>query len=141
MTILPRTTGNFSRYGLKVNKLRYKNDDYTEEFLRCGKCLVAYNPQNVSMVWVIENGKYIPFDLIDSRFEDYELDSVNNNLSKQKMIISSVKEENLQAKIDLMEHIKVISSKSNLKKTNTKNITNTRRKEQIKAEMGSDFYG
>ena len=141
MTILPRTTGNFSRYGLKVNKLRYKNDDYTESYLSGGKCLVAYNPQNVSMVWVIENGKYIPFDLIDSRFEDYELDSVNNNLSKQKMIISSVKEENLQAKIDLMEHIKVISDKSNSRKTNTKNIRNTRRKEQIKAEIGSDFYG
>ena len=132
MTILPRTTGSFSRYGLKVNKLRYRNDDYTEAFLKGGNCPVAYNPQDVSMVWVIENGKYIPFDLIDSRFEGCKLDTVNNNLSTQKRIIRSVTEENLQAKIDLMEHIKVISNKSNHKKTNIKNIRQTRRKERIK---------
>ena len=33
LTLLPRTTGVFGRVGLNVNKLRYNNDEYTEEFL------------------------------------------------------------------------------------------------------------
>ena len=30
LTLLPRTTGRFSRSGLKVNQMRYRHDDYTE---------------------------------------------------------------------------------------------------------------
>ena len=34
LTLLPRTEGKFSRFGLKVNKLRYHNEGYTEEYLK-----------------------------------------------------------------------------------------------------------
>ena len=37
LTLLPRTTGKFSRYGLKVNKMRYHCDGYTERCLKGGK--------------------------------------------------------------------------------------------------------
>lgn len=64
LMLLPRTTGTFYRNGLKVNKLRYKNDAYTEMYLKGGDVTVAYNPDDVSNVWIIENGKYILFELI-----------------------------------------------------------------------------
>ena len=51
LTLLPRTEGKFSRYGLIVNKLRYYRDGYKEEYLRGGSCVVAYNPDDVSHVW------------------------------------------------------------------------------------------
>lgn len=33
LTLLPRTEGKFTRYGLMVNKLRYHRDGYKEEYL------------------------------------------------------------------------------------------------------------
>lgn len=69
MCLLPRTAGRFTRSGLKVNKLRYRHDNYTEKYLSGGEAMVAYNPEDVSYVWLIEeNGQYVRFDLIESRF-------------------------------------------------------------------------
>ena len=36
LTLLPRTTGKFSRSGLKVNKMRYKHENFTEKYLTGG---------------------------------------------------------------------------------------------------------
>lgn len=41
---------------LMVNKLRYHRDGYKEEYLRGGSCVVAYNPDDVSHIW-LELGK------------------------------------------------------------------------------------
>ena len=41
LTLLPRTTGNFTRRGLKVNGLRYFSDGYKEQFLRGGNITVS----------------------------------------------------------------------------------------------------
>src|SRR5699024_1554478 len=56
LTLLPRTTGKFSRYGLKVNKLRYHCDGFTERYLNGSSVTVAYNPEDVSSVWLLEKG-------------------------------------------------------------------------------------
>lgn len=37
MCLMPRTTGRFSRFGLRVNKLRYRHDNYTEKYLTGGE--------------------------------------------------------------------------------------------------------
>ncbi len=68
LTLLPRTTGKFSRNGLIVNKLRYKQNGYTERYLNGGTVTVAYNPEDVSEIWLIEKGTYTPFMLIENRF-------------------------------------------------------------------------
>ena len=69
LTLLPRATGRFGRTGLKVNKLRYHCEGYTEQYLSGGTVNVAYNPEDVTSVWVIEDGSYVEFILIESRFE------------------------------------------------------------------------
>lgn len=66
--LLPRTTGKFTRQGLKVNGLRYRNSSYTERFLSGGDAVAAYNPDDVDTVWLIECGSYIPFTLIEGRY-------------------------------------------------------------------------
>lgn len=68
LILLPRTSAKFSRFGLKVNKLRYKNDAYIEQYLKGEEVTVAYTPDDVSCVWLLENDKFINFDLIESRF-------------------------------------------------------------------------
>ena len=65
LTLLPRTTGKFSRFGLRVNKMRYKHENFTEKYLAGGEVTVAYNPEDVSYIWLIEeNGTYVKFELI-----------------------------------------------------------------------------
>lgn len=81
-TLLPRTTGKFSRKGLTVNKLRYKNDGFTERYLSGGTATVAYNPEDVTEVWLIEKGAYIPFTLIESRFTGKGIQESRGNQSR-----------------------------------------------------------
>ncbi|MCR5790366.1 MAG: transposase family protein [Lachnospiraceae bacterium] len=69
LCLLPRTLGTYSRFGLSVNKLHYKNDAFKEKYLSGGEAIVAYDPDNSSYIWVIEKGEYIRFDLIESRFK------------------------------------------------------------------------
>lgn len=109
LTLLPRTTGKFSRNGLRVNKMRYRHDSYTEKYLTGGEVTVAYNPDDVSSVWLIENGYYIRFELIESRYCGKNLSDVETLRYKQKSIIQSVGTENTQAQIDLANHILTIA--------------------------------
>lgn len=135
-TLLPRTAGKFNRYGLNVNKLRYKHDKYTERYLSGDTVMVVYNPNNVSEVWLIENNKYIPFTLIESRFKDKSLSYVQNLQAKQKDIIKAASDTNLQAQIDLAEHIETISNATTkFKNTNIKNIRKSRKYEQDRSRV------
>ena len=61
-TLLPRTwRGRFSRFGLRVNKMRYKRDGFTEKYLAGGEATVAYNPDDVSKSMVDRKGGLYPF--------------------------------------------------------------------------------
>ena len=105
LTLLPRTTGRFGRTGLKVNKLRYHCEGYTEQYLSGGNVTVAYNPEDVTSVWVVENGVYTEFTLIESRFQCKDLTEVQEMQDGQKIISKSEVRNNLQAQIDLAQHI------------------------------------
>ncbi|MDO5399214.1 MAG: Mu transposase C-terminal domain-containing protein, partial [bacterium] len=108
LTLLPRTTGKFSRFGLKVNKLRYCRDGYTEAYLRGDSVTVAYNPDDVSSVWIIENGEYIEFELIETRFKDKPIGDVQMIQEQQKHLVKDIVQDNIQARINLTEHIEAI---------------------------------
>jgi hypothetical protein len=56
LCLLPRTLGTYSRNGLAVNKMHYKNDAFKEKYLSGGDAIVAYDPDNTSFVWAIEKG-------------------------------------------------------------------------------------
>ncbi len=133
LTLLPRTTGKFSRYGLKVNKMRYHCEGFTEQYLCGGDVVVAYNPEDVSSVWLLENGVYTEFTLIESRYEGMDLTAVQGLQTAQKVINKSAERDNLQAQIDLARHIEVIAgcAKQNVD-VGMKNIRKTRKKEQDK---------
>lgn len=136
LTLLPRTTGTFSRHGLKVNKLRYHHEGYIESYLQGGTVTVAYNPDDVSSVWIVENGTYTQFELIESRFAGKELTAVQEMQSAQKGIIKDAVQDNLQAKITLAEHISAIASNAGCTgTTSTKSIRENRKREQRKKHI------
>lgn len=133
LTLLPRTTGKFSRSGLKVNKMRYKHENFTEKYLTGGEVTVAYNPDDVTAVWLIDNGSYIQFDLIESRYKGRELSDVETMRRGQKELVKAAAVNNIQAQINLVQSIEVIAASTKRSdKVNVKSIRNTRQREQTK---------
>ncbi len=136
LTLLPRTTGTFSRHGLKVNQLRYAHDGYTEAYLNGGTVTVAYNPDDVSCVWLVENGSYTCFDLVESRFKGKNFAAVQAMQTAQKSIIKDAKQDNLQAKIDLADHICAIACNAGTPgNTQIKSVRENRKRAQRKTHL------
>lgn len=134
LTLLPRTVGTFTRYGLKVNKMRYHCEGYTEEYLNGGKITVAYNPDDVTAVWAINKGEFVAFELIEARFSCKTLSEVQSLQKKQCELVRNEAQENLQAKIDLARHIQNITAeKRSDGSTEITGVTETRRKERRKS--------
>jgi hypothetical protein len=106
--MLPRTIGTFNRFGLHVNKLRYRCDGYAERFLKGGNAIVAYNPENVSSVYLLEDGEYVEFQLIESRFSGKTIEEANRMRETQRAINHAAEERNLQARVDLAASITTI---------------------------------
>ena len=105
LTLLPRTEAKFSRYGLMVNKLRYHRDGYKEDYLRGGKCIVAYNPDDVSCIWLKTETGFEEFQLIESMYLGKTVSQVTEMKQNQEALVKNEAEEALQAKIHLMAFI------------------------------------
>jgi len=135
LTLLPRVTGKFTRKGLQVNGLRYRHDDYTESYLTGGEVTVSYNPEDVTEVWLLDNGQYVPFMLIESRFNGKTLAAVQTMQKAKKQTVSAAAADNLQAQINLAEHIQVIASQGKQTDVGIKNIRNTRKREQARTHI------
>jgi len=108
LTLLPRTSGSFSRFGLKVNGLRYFCDGFFERCLKGGKATVAYDRSDVSCVWLLESGRYTRFGLIESRYQGKDLEAVLNMKERQKTLINNEQRQSIQSEIDLISHIQAI---------------------------------
>lgn len=136
LTLLPRTTGKFTRKGFIVNKTRYKNEDYTERYLSGGDLVtVAYNPDDVSGVWLIESGKYTYFSLIEHRFDGESVSGVSDIRARQQALINANKTAVLQAKINLANDISVIAANATQGNASIKGIRQNRQREQCRTHI------
>lgn len=132
LTLLPRASGHFTRKGLIANGLRYKNLSYTEKYLSGGNAVIAFNPDDVSYIWVIENGKYVKLTLIEDQFNGKSISYISDIRKKQKEIIANHTEENLQAQIDLATHIEIVANHQAPKNIGLHEIRTTRKTERQK---------
>ena len=134
LTLLPRTTGKFSRSGLQVNKLRYKCHEYnyTEKYLSGGDTTVVYNPDSVSTVWIIDDdGKYIPFHIIEKNYYDKSFEEVTDIKKKKQNIIANEKVKENQSKINLLSYMDtIVNTVQKNNNVNIKSISKTRKQEQ-----------
>ncbi len=132
--LLPRTTAKFTRQGLSVNGLHYHNNLYRESYLEGKDCLVAYDPDSSNYVWVIENGAFIRFELIETRFKNKSIDEVEGMKFKQRQIVKKEERNKTQAEIDLARNIQLIADLASGKDSpSIKNIRENRRVEQLKS--------
>lgn len=133
LTLLPRTKGKFTRHGLSVNGMHYHNINFREQYLNGKECIVSYNPDNVCHIWMIENGSYIPFDMIESRYREKNLTGVQEMKRRQRDLIRQEAENRTQAELDLAGHISAIAGASGEQaKPSVKNIRANREKERRK---------
>lgn len=140
MTLLPRTKAKFSRRGLIVFGLRYncKEKNFTEDYLSKKEAVVAYNPDNTDTVYLFQSGKYIEFQLIESRFTGKSFDEVEAMLREQKEIVKSADYVNLQGRIDLTSNLETIIL--NTSKNDNINLKNVREyKDREKKKQHKDF--
>ena len=118
---------------MKVNKLRYHCEGYTEQYLSGGDVIVAYNPEDVTCVWLLEDGGYTEFTIIESRYQGKDLTAVQELQESQRTIARGAVRDNLQAQINLAQHIEAIAgSGAGRGDVRMKNIRSTRRQEQAK---------
>lgn len=135
--LLHRTNGKFTKKGLIVNGLRYRALGYTNKFLKGENVTCAYNPHNISTIFLIEeNGNYIEFELIEKFFEKKSLEEVQSIKKQKKEIINQYCEEALKSEMAMGAAIdSFIHTKPNIK-VNTKNVRKNReneiKKERIK---------
>jgi len=135
-TLMPRTIGKFARNGFIVNKLRYKNKNYMEKYLSGGTASAAYDPDDVSFVWLIENGKYVKFELIETRFENDSLEEVQKFRDSCKNLISENEQKNLQAKVELAKFIEAITDSAERRdEINLDSVRETRKKERERTHI------
>ena len=135
LVLLPRTTGKFKRNGLIVNNVRYKNTNYAEEYLSGGEVEVAYNPDDSSFIWLVDKGNFVEFELIESRYRNKKFSEIEVIQSRKKEVIKSVEGENIQAKINLANHIESIVSNVNRGSGNLSEIPDNLEREKRKTHV------
>lgn len=129
--LLPRTEAVFKRTGLHVNGIRYAHPDYTEQYLKGGRVIVAYNPDDISTVWLLDNLKFIPFSLVESGLIDSTLEEAKQLKKERRSLVTAKQEEELQAEIRLMQFIQSVTENRTVQSgTVRKHTRNVRKKAQ-----------
>lgn len=135
LTLLPRTEGKFTRFGLIVNHVRYKNTNYAEKYLSGDNVTVAYNPDDSSSVWLVDKGNYIEFTLIESRYKNKSFSEIEVMQTEKKKIVKSVEASNIQAKINLASHIEAIVANVGSSNSDLEVIPQNYEREKLKAHV------
>ena len=111
-TLLPRTEGKFTRRGLVVHKQRYRHCEgkFTDRYLNGGKATVAYDPDDISCVYLVESGLYTRFELILKVYDNLSLEEVMELQYLQQEAKKSAQPQKDQALIDLVASIETIAN-------------------------------
>lgn len=131
LTLLPRTNAKFTRKGLMVFGLRYNSEErnFTEDYLNGGDVVVAYNPESADAVYLLQNGEFIEFRLIESRFSGKSFEEIKAMQGKQRAIVGEAVHNNLQGRIDLASHVeRIVGGKERSGDINLKEIRKTKKK-------------
>ena len=132
-TLLPRTEGKFTRRGLVVHKQRYRHCEgkFTERYLNGGKAIVAYDPDDISCVYLVESGLYTRFELILKVYDNLSLEEVMELQAQQQAAKRSAQPQKDQALIDLVASIETIANtRGHVGDVNLKGIRQTHKTEK-----------
>lgn len=133
LTLLPRVNVKFTRKGLIVFGLRYSSDagNFTEEYLNGGDAVAAYNPESADVTYLLEEGEFIEFHLIESRFLGKSFAEIKEMQSAQRDLVGGAVYDNLQGRIDLAAHVeRIVGGRERSEDVNLKGIRKTKQRER-----------
>ena len=91
----------------------------------------------MSKVWLYENGKYTPFEIIESFFTDMDIEEVQSIREKKRKAERSVEYIALQGSIDLSRDIERIASTILTPKVDVTNVRKHRKVEINKGDINN----
>lgn len=117
MALLPRANGCITQRGLEVFSIRYNNDEYKKRFVRAGakgreKVVVAYTPDDLSKVWLYEDRRYVPFEVIQQQYRGKNLAELTALRREEKGMNKALLQGELQAKVNLIGDIEDIAARA-----------------------------
>lgn len=133
LTLLPRVNAKFTRKGLIVFGLRYGCEarNFTEEYLNGGDAVAAYNPESADAVYLLQNGEFIEFRLIESRFSGKNFEEIRELQGKQRAIVGEAVHNNLQGRIDLASHVeRIVGGRERIEDVNLREIRKTKKRQK-----------
>lgn len=133
LTLLPRVDAKFTRKGLVVFGLRYSSDarSFTEEYLNGGDAVVAYNPESADVAYLLEDGEFTEFHLIESRFLGKSFAEIKEMQSAQRGLVGGAVYKNLQGRIDLAAHVeRIVGGRERSGDINLKEVRKTKQRER-----------
>ena len=95
---------------------------------------------NIDFIWLIENGDYVKFNLIELEYSGKTLNEIEELRKKKKQILKAYQESEYQSRINLIseiDNVKNLVKQRNSVPVNTKYIRDTRTLE-IKKELSND---
>lgn len=97
---------------------------------------IPFHPDDVSCVWLLNDGMFMEFTLAESRFLGLNLVEVDSFKASQKSREKSLRGDNLQAQIDLAGHIEAVANVSvRSGDTHIKQVRHTRTTEQRRTHI------
>jgi hypothetical protein len=135
LTLLPRQIARFTRRGLIVNTLRYRSLNFKESFLNGGEVTVAYDPNNVSQVWLLKDQTYYPFELIEKDYLGQDTESVKQDKENRKSRKKDYQELSLQSQLDLLANIDTNVYSVKPSSPSIKGIRENRKKERNRIRL------
>ena len=98
-----------------------------------GKVTVAYNPDDISSVYLYESGLYTRFELILKVYDNLSLDEVMELQAQQQAAKKSAQPQKDQALIDLVASIETIANtRGHVGDVNLKGIRQTHKTEKLR---------
>ena len=140
-TLLPRTQGKFTRRGLIVHKQRYRHceGNFTEQYLSGGSVLVAFDPTDISFVYVLTDNLYIRFELVLKIYDSLSLEEVLAMQSQEHAVKKTAQCKKDQAMVDLVSSIETIANGCvRQNDVGLKNIRQTRKTEMQRRKLGGN---
>jgi hypothetical protein len=124
-----------------VHKQRYRHCDgnFTEHYLTGGSVTVAYNPDDISEVFVLMDGLYTRFELILKVYDSLSLEEVQAMQSQEQAVKKAAQAKKDQAMVDLVSSIETIANGCvRQSDVGLKNIRQTRKTEKQRRKLGGD---
>lgn len=105
-------------------------------YLKGGNVTVAYNPDDVSTVWLISKCSYVSFKLVQSRFNGLEVQVIGQIQTCLKTAKNSLVDDFVQSRVNLMNHIEAIAETTERhSEADIRHIRTNRQQEQVKTHI------